>query len=164
MLVLLAFGRQFAMSHAATPPDVADAVFSTLTSFLRWELRLVALLAALAALLLWATGPSSRARSMRHRIAATSGAAAKKVEGAMGEEHAARLNEGSTSVLGFIGTYSTAFIWTGVAIACLALVVWVDSLGGLIWTVVLTGLWVAGIAAAGRRFGSPAPPTLPGPA
>lgn len=151
MLLLLAFGRQYSMSHAPTPPDVANALFSTLTSFLRWELRIAVLIGAIVAVLLWATGPTPRATSLRRAIGSTGGAAAKK----MGN------NASTSSALGFIAGHASAFIWVGVGIAAIGLATWVDSLGALVWTVVLTALWVAAILAVRRRFAPTAAAGLP---
>jgi len=138
MLVLLAIGRNYASSHAPTPPDVANAVFSTLTSFLRWELRIVVVVGALAAFVLWVTGPSSSARSLRRAVGTTGTAAAR--------------SDGTQSVLGFVGQHAIAFIWTGVAIACICLVAFVGSLGGALLTVLLTALWIAALVATQRKF------------
>jgi len=156
MLVILAFAKHFAMTNAPTPPDVANALFSTLTNYLRWELRVAVLLGAGAALALWMTGPGRRATSLRRAIAKGSSAAARRAGGVVGEEHADSFESGASRVLGFVGAHGLAFVGGGVAIALLCAAAWVDSAGGLIWTVVLTVVWVAVIMALRRRF---APPT-----
>ena len=161
MLLLLAFGKQYFISHAPTPQDVANVLFSTLTSFLRWELRIAVLVGGLAALVLWATGPSARATSLRRAVAAGTSKAARKAGDVVGEERAGRVESGAMDAFGFLGRHARAFIWSGVTIALLAAVLWVDTLGGLVWTVVLTALWVIAFVAVRRGFSEEANPPPP---
>jgi hypothetical protein len=136
MLALLNAGRQYAMSHSSTPADVTNVLFSTLTSWLRWELRIVVIVGLVAALILWMAGPSRAARSLR-RASAKGGSSA--THAVLGDDTAGALETRGGSVLSWIAAHATPIAWAGVAVGGLVLAVWVDSLlwAGIVILVVL---------------------------
>jgi hypothetical protein len=165
MLGLLAVGKQYATSHAPTPPAVADAIFSTLTSWLRWELRVLVIIGLLAALVLWVTGPTKHARGLRGLFAKGGGKATHAMEGAIGEDATARIEADGTTVVDWVASYATVLAWFGVVVGAIVLVVWEASFIGAILTILVTIAWFAAIMAIRRRVRASTegdePPVIP---
>ena len=106
------------------PADVTNVLFSTLTSWLRWELRVVVLVGLLAALVLWLSGPSKAARGLR-RASAKGGASASHA--VLGDDKASALETRGGSAVTWIAAHAIALAWAGVAIGGIVLAV----VGGL---------------------------------
>jgi hypothetical protein len=150
MLALLATGKQYAMSHSTTPPDVTNAVFSTLTSWLRWELRLGVVLGLLAALVLWLTGPSRSAQGIRGALTKGGGAASRAV---LGDGATASAETHGVAAMSAVGPYATALAWLGVVVGGIVLAVWVSSLLGAAITILLVVAWYALMVSLRKRVG-----------
>ena len=151
MLALLATGKQYAVSHSTTPADVTNAVFSTLTSWLRWELRIVVILGLLAAFVLWLTGPSKSARSVRGVSAKGGGKAGKAIEGVIGEHATSTIETHGTAAVGWVGTYATVLAWLGVVIGGIVLAAWVTSLLSAAITILVVVAWFSAMVSLRRR-------------
>jgi hypothetical protein len=162
MLALLDIGNRYFQSHSPTPPDVADVIFSVLTSLLRWEFRIAILVGAIAALVLWITGSTPRATRLRERLTSGSEHMAERVRTASDDSAIGKVRSGTISTLEFCAVHATGFIWTGVTVALLLLAWVVTSVGGLIVTLVVLALWVVGVVAVKRAYGprSPEPSEL----
>jgi hypothetical protein len=157
MLALLATGKQYAMSHSTAPQDVTNVLFSTLTSYLRWELRAVVIVGLLAALVLWLTGPSRSARSLR-RVSAKGGTAAgHAAEGVLGESTTASIETRGTSALDWVAAHATPIAWLGIVVGAIVLAAWVDSLLGAVIVILLVVAWFSAVMAVRRRAGTTAP-------
>ena len=126
MLALLATGKEYAISHSTTPPDVTNAIFSTLTSWLRWELRAVVIIGLLAALILWVTGPSKTARRLRGASAKEGHRAGLAVEGVIGEGATTSIESHGTSFVDWVAAHATAIAWLGAVIGGIALAAWAE--------------------------------------
>jgi len=157
MLALLATGKQYAMSHSTTPSDVTNALFSTLTSWLRWELRAVVVLGLLAAFILWVTGPSRSARAVRRASARGGGSAGRAAGGVLGEDKAAAFETHGTAAIDWVGTYATVLAWLGVVVGGIVLATVVSSLLGAAITILLVVAWFSAMASLRRRVRSQAP-------
>ena len=155
MLALLAIGKQYAMTHSPTPPDVANAVFSTLTSWLRWELRAVVIIGLVAAAVLWLTGPSKHARGIRGAFARGGGKASHAIEGKLGEHRSAELESEGTTVVDWIGKYAILLGWLGVVVGGIVLLEWGDSFLGAVVTILVVVAWFAAMVGIRRRVATP---------
>jgi hypothetical protein len=156
MLALLATGKQYAISHSTAPQDVTNVLFSTLTSYLRWELRVVVIVGLLAALILWLTGPSRSARSLR-RVSAKGGTAAgHAVGGVLGESTTASIETRGTSAIDWVAVHATPIAWLGVVVGAILLAASVDSLLGALIVILLAVAWFSAVMAIRRRVGAPA--------
>jgi hypothetical protein len=156
MLALLSIGKQYAMTHSPTPPDVANVIFSTLTSWLRWELRAVVAIGLIAAAVLWFTGPSKHARSLRGVFAKEGGKAEHALESRLGDERAGALERETGTAVDWLGRYATLLAWLGVVIGAIALAAWVDSFLPAVITILLVVAWFASMTAIRRRVHPPA--------
>lgn len=143
MLALLNTGKQYAMGHSSAPADVTNVLFSTLTSWLRWELRVVVLVGLLAALVLWLSGPSKAARGLR-RASAKGGASASHA--VLGDDKASALETRGGSAVTWIAAHAIALAWAGVAIGGIVLAVWVDSLLGAAIVILIVLAWFLAMA------------------
>lgn len=155
MLAGLAVGKQYAVSHSPTPPNVADVIFSTITSWLRWELRVVVLIGLLAAAVLWFTGPSKHARGLRRVFARGGDAAGHAIEGVIGEHATERVEGEGTTVIDWVAAHATALGWLGVIVGGILLATVANSLISASVTILLVVAWFAGLLSIRRRVGQP---------
>jgi hypothetical protein len=151
MLALLSTGKQYAISHSSAPQDVTNVLFSTLTSWLRWELRAVVILGLLAALILWLVGPSRSARGLRRVSAKGGSSAGHAVEGVLGEHASTKLETSGTSAIDWVAVHATIFAWLGVAIGGVALAAWANSLLGAAVIILLVVAWFSAMVSLRRR-------------
>jgi hypothetical protein len=157
MLAFLDIGNRYFQGHSPTPPDVADVIFSVLTSLLRWEFRIAIILGAIVAIVLWVTGDTPRAVGLRGRLSSGSEHMAERVRSASDDSAIGKVRSGAVRTLEFCATHATGFIWTGVTVALLLLAWVVTSVGGVVVTLVLLAAWVLGVLAVKRAY-SPRPP------
>lgn len=160
-LALLSIGKRYVTSHSPTPSNVADVIFSTLTSWLRWEFRAIILIGLIAAAVLWFTGDSKHARGLRGLFAREGGKATHAVEGAMGEHATERVEAEGTTVVDWFGRYATVLAWLGVVVGGIVLATVADSLLSAAVTILLVVAWFASMVAIRRRVaaGGQATPT-----
>ena len=154
MLALLNTGKQYAMAHSTTPPDVTNAVFSTLTSWLRWELRGVVIVGLLAALVLWLTGPSRSARSLRRVSAKEGTSAGHAVEGVLGAHASTEIETHGTSLVDWVAAHATVLAWLGVVVGGIVLAAWANSLLGAAVVILLVVAWFSAMVSLRRRVGT----------
>jgi hypothetical protein len=161
MLALLATGKQYAMSHSTAPPDVTNALFSTLTSWLRWELRIVVIVGLVAALVLWLTGPSRSATSLRGATARGGGRASRAI---VGDDTTSAIETHGNAAMDWVGTYATALAWLGVIIGGIVLAAWADSLLSAAITILVVVAWFAAMVSLRKRVraGAAADPATAG--
>ncbi|HEV3212405.1 MAG TPA: hypothetical protein VGZ03_03310 [Acidimicrobiales bacterium] len=161
MLALLNTGKQYAISHSSAPSDVTNALVSTLTSWLRWELRAVVIVGLVAALVLWLTGPSRSARSLRRMGAKEGGVAGHAMEGVIGASATTTLETHGTAAIDWVGTYATVLAWIGVVVGGIVLAVWDNSLLSAAITILLVVGWFSAMVSIRRRVRSPVPAAPP---
>jgi hypothetical protein len=156
MLALLNTGKQYAMSHSTAPQDVTNAVFSTLTSWLRWELRGVVIVGLIAALVLWLTGPSRSARSLRRVSAKEGTSAGHAVEGVLGARASTEIETHGTSVIDWVAAHATLLAWLGVAVGGIVLAAWATTLLGAAVVILLVVAWFSALMSLRKRVAATA--------
>jgi hypothetical protein len=137
----LTVAREAFVSHSGSMPlTVAQSLFDTLVHFLHRSILIMLAIFAITAMILWLTGSSTWAvalrRSMRRRGAKLGEVTAEARQSEAVGQALVLLGRGADVV----ATKQPPFRWIGVGVAAIFLLT-VSSTAGILWTLVLLGLY-----------------------